>query len=107
MQVRRRSECVSDGQAAIDAYAPGKYSAILMDVQMPVVDGLDATKRIREIELTLGSHVPIIALTANVMPGDRDRCMQAGMDDFLTKPFNKLQIRKVLLHYTGKNVFET
>jgi len=94
------SECVGDGQAAIDAFAPGKYSAILMDIQMPGVNGLDATKKIREIESRSGGHVPIIALTANVLPEDRHRCFQAGMDDFLTKPFNKHQISSVLLLYT-------
>lgn len=71
-----------------------------MDIQMPVVNGLDATKRIREIESASGSHVPITALTADVMPGDRDRCIQAGMDDFLTKPFNKQQINEMLHLHT-------
>ncbi len=91
-----QADSVSDGQAAIEAYAPGKYFAILMDMQMPIVDGLDATTRIRKLEAASGTRVLIIALTANVMPGDRDRCLSAGMDDFVTKPFRKEQIAEVL-----------
>ncbi|MFZ4774390.1 MAG: PAS domain S-box protein [Terrimicrobiaceae bacterium] len=84
-----RAEVAVNGQAALDAFAPGKYCAILMDMQMPVMNGLEATVKIREIEAATESHVPIIALTANVMPGDRERCMASGMDDFLTKPFSR------------------
>lgn len=91
-----QADSVADGQAAIDAYAPGKYFAILMDVQMPVVDGLDATARIRQLEAASGTRVAIIALTANVMPEDRHKCLSAGMDDFVTKPFRKEQIAEVL-----------
>lgn len=74
-----------NGQEALDVYEPSRFSAILMDMQMPLLDGLEATRRIRQIES--GTRVPIIALTANVMPGDRERCLEAGMDEFLTKPF--------------------
>jgi len=82
-------EFARDGQAAVDAFASGKFSAIFMDMQMPVMDGITATKMIREAESATDSRVPIIALTANVMPGDRERCNTAGMDDFLSKPFTK------------------
>ena len=82
-------EFARDGQAAVDAFASGKFSAIFMDMQMPVMDGITATKMIREAERATDSRVPIIALTANVMPGDRERCNTAGMDDFLSKPFTK------------------
>ena len=84
-----RAEFAYDGKQAVQAFGPGKFSAILMDMQMPVMNGLEATAKIREIERAAGGHVRIIALTANVMPGDRDRCLAAGMDDFLSKPFNK------------------
>lgn len=84
-----RAEFAANGLQAVEAFEPGKYSAILMDMRMPVLDGLEATRRIRDIERESGSHVPIIALTANVMPGDRERCIAAGMDDFLSKPFSK------------------
>jgi CheY-like chemotaxis protein len=63
-----------------------------MDMAMPVMNGMDATKRIREFEAGGASHVPIIALTANVLPEDRERCFSAGMDDFLTKPFKQVEL---------------
>ena len=85
-----RAEFAADGAEALKAFEPGKFSAILMDMAMPVMDGLEATKKIREVET--GFRVPIIALTANVMPGDRERCLAAGMDDFLTKPFKKAEL---------------
>jgi PAS domain S-box-containing protein len=84
-----RAEFVADGSQAVEAFVPGKYSVILMDVAMPVMDGLAATRKIREIEAAGGLHAPIIAFTANVMPGDRERCLAAGMDGFLSKPFKK------------------
>jgi PAS domain S-box-containing protein len=73
-----------DGQAGVEAAARGGFVAILMDVQMPVLDGYAATKRIREAEP--GPRVPIVAMTAAAVEGVRERCLEAGMDDFLTKP---------------------
>jgi len=87
-----RAEFAVDGAETLQAFVPGKFSAILMDMAMPVMDGLEATKKIREAEADAGSHVPIIALTANVMPGDRERCLASGMDDFLTKPFKRAEL---------------
>jgi PAS domain S-box-containing protein len=88
--IGRRVEFAFNGKKAVEAFAPGKFSAILMDMRMPVMDGLEATRKIREAEALAGdARVRIIALTANVMPGDRERCMDAGMDDFLSKPFRK------------------
>ena len=86
-----RADFAADGAEAVKAFVPGKFSAILMDMAMPVMDGLEATKKIREIEKT-GRRVRIIAITANVMPGDRERCLAAGMDDFLTKPFKRAEL---------------
>ncbi|MBE2203140.1 MAG: response regulator [Chthoniobacterales bacterium] len=79
-----RVEFASNGREALDGYDPSRISAILMDMQMPVLDGLEATRKIRQLKS--GGRVPIIALTANVMPGDRERCLEAGMDDYLSKP---------------------
>jgi len=89
-----RAEFAADGAAAVQAFMPGKFSAILMDVVMPRLNGLEATKKIRQVES--GSRVPIIALTANVMPGDRELCLAAGMDDFLVKPFKRVELATVL-----------
>ena len=85
-----RAEFAADGAEAVQAFVPGKFSAILMDVVMPRLNGLEATKKIRQVES--GSRVPIIALTANVMPGDRELCLAAGMDDFLVKPFKRAEL---------------
>ena len=84
-----RVDFAANGMDALAAFAPKKYAAIFMDMQMPVMNGMEATIRIRGIEAGTGTRVPIIALTANVMPGDRERCLAASMDDVLTKPFKK------------------
>ena len=82
-----RVEFASNGLEAVEAIIPGKYAVIFMDMQMPVMDGLEATKKIRAKEAAL--RIPIIALTANVLPGDIERCLAAGMDDYISKPFKK------------------
>ena len=76
-------EIVADGQAALDALEEDRYDLVLMDVQMPIMDGLEATRRLRE----RGSTVPVVAITAHALDSERASCMEAGMDDFLTKPF--------------------
>ena len=80
-----------NGQEAVKSFAPGKFSAILMDMSMPVINGLQAAAKIREIEAG-GGHVPIIAMTGNVLREDIERCLAAGMDDYLTKPFKKSEL---------------
>ena len=89
-------EFAINGHEGLQAFRKGKFSAILMDMRMPVMDGLVATKKIREVEAVLGGHVPIIALTANVMPGDQERCIDAGMDGYLSKPFSKTALAEKL-----------
>ena len=91
-----RVEFAENGHDALQAFRKGNFSAILMDMQMPVMDGLVATRKIREVETALGGHVPIVALTANVMPGDFERCLAAGMDDYLSKPFKKSDLAEKL-----------
>jgi two-component system sensor histidine kinase/response regulator len=76
----------ADGQAALDALDRGRFDLVLMDVQMPVLNGLETTERIRERERGTGRRVPVLALTAHAMQGDRERCLAAGMDAYVSKP---------------------
>jgi TMAO reductase system sensor TorS len=88
---------VENGRLAIEATETAAYDAVLMDCHMPVMDGLTATAEIRRREQRSGAaRVPIIALTANAMEGDRERCLAAGMDDFLSKPFTQQQLATLL-----------
>ncbi len=77
-----------NGQQAVDLWANGEFDGILMDVQMPQVDGLRATRRIREREMQSQGHTPIIAMTAHAMQSDREACLQAGMDAYMAKPID-------------------
>jgi CheY-like chemotaxis protein len=76
-----------------------KPDLVLMDVQMPEMDGFEATAHIREHEATLGRHTPIIALTAGALESEKERCLQSGMDDFLTKPIDKKELCRVFSKY--------
>lgn len=76
-----------NGKEALDKFGTSKYDIILMDVQMPIMNGYTAAKKIREIEASTNSHTPIIAITANALMGDREECLAAGMDDYISKPF--------------------
>ena len=82
---------VENGAEAVERYKAGHYDIILMDVQMPVMNGYDATRIIREIESEKGIHTPILALTAYAMKSDKDICIEAGMDDYISKPFKRQQ----------------
>lgn len=91
-----RCDIVSDGQMALEAVeGDGSYSLILMDMQMPNVTGYEATERMR----AKGLDIPIIALTANAMKGDRQKCLEAGCDDYLSKPINRQQLESLLNKY--------
>lgn len=83
-----RSTIVDNGRLAIEALDEQGFDLVLMDVQMPEMDGLTATTRIREQEKQTNRHVPIIAMTAHAMRGDRERCIEAGMDDYVSKPIS-------------------
>ncbi|MBT8128309.1 MAG: response regulator [Gammaproteobacteria bacterium] len=91
------STVASDGQQALDRLAQGAFDAVLMDCQMPVMDGFEATRRIKEQDVSL--KLPIIAMTANVMEGDRDKCIEAGMNDYIGKPVIEAELKKVLLRW--------
>jgi len=97
-----RCELAADGQEAIHALSSMRFDLVLMDCQMPRLDGFQATRIVREQELVSGEHIPIIALTANAMQGDRDRCLAAGMDDYLAKPVDVAQLVVVLDRWLAK-----
>jgi PAS domain S-box-containing protein len=82
----------SNGEEAIDFFKSEPFDVILMDVQMPGMNGLEATAAIRELEASTGGHVRIVAMTANAMKGDRELCIAAGMDDYLAKPLRSLEL---------------
>lgn len=115
-----RADLAANGQEAVEAFSKIPYALVFMDCNMPVMDGYDATRAIRKAEseklegrsqmLELGtsdashsslftphcSHIPIIAMTANIMPEDREKCLQAGMDDYLPKPVRPEVIAQAL-----------
>ena len=96
-------EVVDDGRRAVEALFSGEYDLVFMDCQMPDLDGYEATRMIRRKEEKFGGErrrVPIIALTAHAMEGDRELCLEAGMDDYLAKPFNAGQIGAILQKWT-------
>lgn len=89
-------DVASNGKQALDMFGTKQYDLILMDIMMPVMDGLLATKKIREIESTGDRHIPIIAVTANALAGDRENCLAAGVDDYIAKPFTtEMLIKKM------------
>ena len=80
-------DTASNGKEALDKFGTASYDLILMDIQMPVMSGLIAAEKIRALESTTNTHVPIIAITANAMLGDKEKCISAGIDDYISKPF--------------------
>ncbi|MFC4308699.1 PAS domain S-box protein [Steroidobacter flavus] len=89
-------EFAENGLIACERASLQSYDLIFMDCQMPEMDGFEATRAIREREQVLGRHTPIVALTANAMSEDRDRCLQAGMDDYITKPYSVADFERTL-----------
>jgi signal transduction histidine kinase/ActR/RegA family two-component response regulator len=90
---------VENGQLAVESYEKEEFDLIFLDINMPVMDGITALKLIREIEEKTGKHVPIIALTANSINGDRERYLDEGMDNYLSKPFDKEKLVSLLEEY--------
>ena len=92
-----RTDAVANGAEAIQSLETIPYDAVLMDVQMPVMDGIEATQKIRDPASSVLNHrVPVIAMTANAMRSDRDKCMEAGMNDYIVKPVTPQSLREVL-----------
>ena len=96
------TEIVSNGYEAVQALDKTSFDLVLMDCQMPEMDGYEATRRIRLREAGR-SHIPVIAMTANAMAGDREKCLDAGMDDYVTKPINLQHLAEALDKWTSNN----
>ncbi|CAN7584369.1 ATP-binding protein [Pseudoduganella sp. LjRoot289] len=94
-----RVTVAGNGLTALEYATQGSYDLVLMDVQMPDLDGLAVTRHIRQWEQAAGSHTPVVAMTARAMAGDRERCLEAGMDDYLSKPVDVARLREVLARY--------
>ena len=90
-----------DGLEATDLFSRGAADLILMDLQMPNLGGLEATSSIRKLEASSNSRIPIIALTAHAMAGDRERCLAAGMDDYITKPVRSKDLLAKIAQFTA------
>jgi CheY-like chemotaxis protein len=87
---------VGNGREALSALESLAFDAVLMDVQMPEMDGFEATEAIRAKETATGTHLPIVAMTAHAMKGDRERCLEAGMDGYVAKPLNANELFRVV-----------
>ena len=95
----------SDGLEAIELYEKENIDLILMDIQMPKLDGTEATKQIRAAEQNTDHHVPIIALTAHAMKGDREKYIECGMDGYVTKPIDRAKLMKEIQRLSPKSVY--
>jgi CheY-like chemotaxis protein len=93
----------SNGREALSLLAQHNFSIVFMDCQMPVMDGYECTGEIRKRETKTGKRVPIIAMTANAMEGDRERCLEAGMDDYISKPFESEKLEALVGKYLDRN----
>ncbi len=95
-----------NGSEAVEAIERGQFDLVLMDIQMPEMDGFEATSRIRELEKAGARKTPIVAMTAHAMAGDRERCLAAGMDDYIAKPLKKEELHGVLARFQKSPMWE-
>ena len=86
----------ANGKEAVEAVGDDTFDLILMDIQMPVLDGFEATSLIRQQEKEDLRHIPIVAMTAHAMKGDREKCLAAGMDDYISKPINTDELHAII-----------
>ncbi|RWB58253.1 response regulator [Mesorhizobium sp.] len=100
-ETRYHFEIVGNGRKALDAFGKLNPRMILMDVSMPEMNGLEATAAIRRLEAEIGTHVPIVGVTAHALKGDRERCLEAGMDDYLPKPISPKALLEKLERWLG------
>ena len=89
-------DTATNGKEALDMFGKSNYDLILMDVQLPVMDGITSVQKIRELESSTSKHTPIVAITANAMIGDKEKCLSAGMDEYLSKPFQPNQLLSLI-----------
>jgi two-component system sensor histidine kinase/response regulator len=102
--IEKRGHCVvvvNNGREALAALEKKRYDLVLMDVQMPEMDGIETTLALREREKGTGNHQPVTAMTAHAMKGDRERCLAAGMDGYLSKPINPQELDELLQSYAA------
>lgn len=93
-------DVANNGLEAVEKVKDKKYDLVLMDLMMPVMDGFEATKAIRELDVSKHSHTPIIGLTANTFDADREKCMAIGMDEYMAKPFD-IEVFNAILDQLG------
>jgi CheY-like chemotaxis protein len=103
-----RADAVADGREAVMALETIPYDLVLMDVQMPQMDGFEATGVIRDPTSGVRNHhIPVVAMTAHAMKGDREKCLEAGMDDYVSKPVTALALNEILERYLRSETVET
>jgi CheY-like chemotaxis protein len=95
-------EFAMDGRQAVEMWEQGGYDLVVMDGQMPVMDGFAATAAIRERERERGGHIPILAMTAHALKSDKERCLAAGMDEYLSKPIDFKKCMEVIRGLLGQ-----
>ena len=102
-----RVEVANNGEEALAALERQRFDVVLMDLEMPKMNGLEATAAIREMESTGDGHIPIIAMTAHAVKGFRKQCLEAGMDDYITKPIKPEEMFRALETVTADTLVQT